>query len=219
MAASRTSPAWVLTAGAALFAGYVLTHPRGAVEEANDVEEAVRSMAVEPAWVVSHLIGLAAVVLIGIGAAMLLRRGWLDGDPRARRAGWLLCAGAFAAAVELVPHTVVTAETDALASGGSTPWTDLHLLFQATLLPVYGLGVAALAAFGFRRVAHPAACVLGVVGGVALILVGPLLFLTDDPALGKVFMPAGGTVVFLLAAGVRLLQRDRRLGDAAVGLD
>jgi formate/nitrite transporter FocA (FNT family) len=71
----KSSPGWVLTAGAALFAVYVFTHPRGAARDASTVDEAVHSMAVEGAWVTSHVVGLAAVVLIGTGVWMLLRDG------------------------------------------------------------------------------------------------------------------------------------------------
>ncbi len=196
---------WLVTAGAAMFALYVLTHPRGAVERARDVGEAVHSAAVQPAWVPSHLIGLAAVVLIALGLWGLLRAGWLAADARSRRSAWLLLAGAAALAVELVPHTLVAAETGELAAAeGATPLTDLHLLFQAMLVPIYGLGVVALAITGFGRVAHPVACVLGVIGGAALTAVGPLLLITDDPQVGVVFMPGVGTIAFLLATGVRV---------------
>lgn len=204
MSISTKTGGRVLTAGAAAFAGYVLTHPRGAVKEASTLDEAIHSMAIEPAWVGSHVIGLGAALLIAAGVGLLLRAGWLSDDRQARRSAWLLLAGAVAAAVELVPHTFVASETAAISAGGSTPLTDLHVLFQATLLPVYGLGVAALAVTGLRRVAHPVACALGAVGGLALVVVGPTLFISGNPALGVLFMPAGGTVIFLLAAGLRL---------------
>lgn len=193
----------ILAAGAATFAVYVLTHPRGDVDAANNVDEAVHTMAVESAWVPSHIIGLAATVLIAAGLWTLLRSDWLSDDQRARRAALLLLGGTVGAAIELVPHIFVAAETEELAAQGSTPLTDLHLIFQATLLPIYGVAVAALAIIGFGRVAHPLACVLGVIGGAALAAVGPLLLITDDPRLGFIFMPAGGTFLFLFAAGAR----------------
>ena len=195
-----------LTAGAVTFAAYVLIHPRGDVEGAADVEQAVHSMAVESTWVGSHLVGLAAVLMIGIGLTALLRGGWLASEPRPRRAAWLVVAGSVAATLELVPHTLVATEATG-GAGSSTLLTDLHVLFQATLLPVYGLGIAALALAGFGRVAHPIACLLGVVGGVALTVVGPLLLITDDPAFGVVFMPGAGSFVFLIAVGLRLIRR------------
>lgn len=213
----RLRPSWVLTAGAVMFAAYVLVHPRGEVEEAVDVEQAVHSMAVESTWVASHLVGLAAVVMIGIGLSALLRQGWLAAEPRTRRSAWLLVAGSFAAAVELVPHTFVAAETTALAGGSSSPLTDLHVLLQATLLPVYGLGVAALAAAGFGRIAPPIVSLLGIVGGVALTVVGPLLLITDDPAFGMIFMPGAGTFIFLIAVGLRLIRRDAQPAPGEAG--
>lgn len=130
--------------------------------------------------------------------------GWLSDLPRARGAAWLLFAGTLGAAVELVPHILVASETTELAAGGSASFTELHLLFQATLQPIYGLGVAALAVTGYRRVAHPLACLLGGLGGVALAIVGPLLVLTDDPSVGMIFMPGAGTILFLLAAGLHV---------------
>src|SRR5688500_8390407 len=129
MSNSQRSVGLLLTTGAATFAVYVLTHPQGSVDDATNVKEAVHSMAVESAWVPSHLIGLAALALIGTSLWRLLRSGWLEHDRRARAAGWLLLAGTLAAAVELVPHMLVSSETSELAGGGPTPVTDLHLLF------------------------------------------------------------------------------------------
>jgi hypothetical protein len=212
----HSSPAWTLTVGAALFALYVMTHPHGAAREVETVDEAVHSMAVESTWVLSHLIGLAAVLLLGAGVWMLLRSGWLRDLPRARQAAWLLFAGTLGAALELAPHILVASETTELAAGGATPVTDLHLFFQATLLPVYGLGVAALAVTGYRRIAHPLACVLGAVGGIALIVVGPLLLVTKEAGFGVIFMPGAGTFLFLLAAGLRLTRAGVHRPELAV---
>ena len=112
--------------------------------------------------------------------------------------------------MELLPHILVASETTEIERGGSTPATDLHLVLQGLLLPLYGVGVAALAVTGYRSVAHPVACVLGTVGGVALTVVGPVLALTDDPAFGVLFMPGAGTFLFLLAAGIRLARAGAR---------
>jgi hypothetical protein len=207
----------ILTAGAVTFALYVLLHPRGAVEEAVDLDEAVHSMAVESTWVLSHLVGLAAVAMIGLGVWMLLRSGWLSDQRGARRSAWLLLAGTVAAAVELVPHILVASETTELVAGAPSPLTDAHVLFQATLVPVYAVGVAALALTGFGRVAHPVACALGIVGGIALALVGPVLLITDDPKFGKLFMLGAGTFLFLLAAGTRLVRGSVPVAPALEG--
>lgn len=202
MDTTRAMPARLLTAGAATFAAYVITHPHGR-SEPETIEEATSSMAAGGAWVASHLIGLLAVALIAVGVALLLRSGWLGDDRRARRAGWLVVVGAGAAAIELVPHTLVALETDELVAGGSTPFTDLHLLLQSILLPLYGIGVAALAVFGFGRVAPRVMCLLGAIGGAAIAVVGPLLLMTGDPAFGAIFLLGPGTFLFLLATGLR----------------
>lgn len=98
----------------------------------------------------------------------------------------------------------------------STPATTLHIVLHATLLPIYAVGVGLLAWRGFGQVANRASCVLGVVGGIALTVVGPLLLLTDNPDLGRVFMPGAGTFIFLIAVGVRLVSDSRRDATAAV---
>lgn len=210
MTTSSRSSGLLLAAGAAAFAAYVFSHPRGDdVRGKEDLDAAVHAMAGDAAWVPSHLIGIVATVLIAVAVWRLLRSGWLADQPKARIAGWVLFAGAIAASVELVPHTLAGYEADAFTAGESTPMTDLHVLLQAVLLPLYGVGVAALAAVGFGRVAHPVACALGVVGGVALAVVGPLLLATDNAGFGVVFMPGGGTFLFLFAAGVRLARSGR----------
>lgn len=212
-------PGVLLTAGVATFVAYVLTHPRGAERTPETVREMVHSMAIEPAWEVSHAIGLLAFLLIGVGMWALLRAGaWAD-DKLVRRAAGLVVVGSFVAAVELIPHALVGLETGEILTGGSAPFTDLHLLLQALFLPVYAAGIAGLAVTGFGRVAHPIACVLGVIGGVALALVGPLLLVTDEAALGRMFMAGSGTVLFLLAVGIRAIRNpaDPARAHVAVG--
>lgn len=108
-----------------------------------------------------------------------------------------------------MPHLLAASEAAQLAGGGPTPFTDVHMVLQALFTPVYGAGIAGVALAGFGRVAHPIACVLGVIGGVALIAVAPLLLATGNGAFAMLFLPANGTWVFLTAVGVRAAMTGR----------
>lgn len=198
---SRRVGGGLLGAGALTFLLYAATHPHD--EASATLTGAVASMAAQPAWVLSHVIGLLALTLIGAGMVTLVRSHRFAESPRLHWWGWAVVAAVVIGAIETIPHILVASESAALAAGGPTPITDLHLALQILFTPAYGLSIAGLAVAGFGRVAHPAVCLLGVVGGVFLAPAGPMLWLTGDPMFGLLFIPANGTWLFLLGVSVR----------------
>lgn len=191
----------LLGVGALTFFAYTATHPHDDATET--VTETVASMAAHPMWVLSHAIGFVAFILIGAGMFTLVRSRFFRDSPRPRWWAWALVAAAGIGLIEAVPHTLTALEAAELAAGLPAPITDAHLALQVLFTPAYGIAIAGLAAVGFGRVAHPVLSVLGIIGGVFLVPVGPLLWLTGDPVFGLLFIPAAGTWLFLVGVGVR----------------
>lgn len=204
----RRVGALLLAGGAAAFVGGNL-HPRADTDA--EYEEAVAEMLEHSAWTASHLIALVGMVLLGAGFVLFAR------TSRARSDAPLLTAlrvGIFAAtlqAVELIPHTLADGERDELLAGDSTPWLDTHMVLQAVSTPLLGLSVAAVAVIEARggRLWTRLVAALAVVGGVAYGLAGPLIVLTEDPAVSPLFAGAAGMSVWAAATGARYLAERR----------
>jgi hypothetical protein len=88
----------------------------------------------------------------------------------------------------------------------------VHALLQAVSTPALGLSVVALAwttardrTLGNGRVAAGVATL----GGLAYALAGPLMALTEDPALSPLFAGAAAIAGWFALAGVRMHRRPR----------
>jgi hypothetical protein len=208
MQTRTTPPAATLAAAGLLLAAGGLMHPHADAEAG--YEQALAGMFGASAWTASHGLTLSAFLLVAVALAALLRAvgdGWAV---RVRRAGWAVVAGAGLAAVEAVPHLLASTEADALLRGDATPLTDLHAVLQAVATPAFGLAVAALAltTAGDRTLGNGrVAALAGVLGGLAYALAGPLMLLTEDPALSPLFAGAAPIAVWFVLAGARTGRR------------
>ena len=214
----RTTFSSATLAGALAVAGLLLAagglmHPQADADAG--YEQALAGMFGASAWTASHGLTMAGFLLLSVALAALLRnlgRGW---TAPARIAGWGVVAAAGLAAVESVPHLLASSEADALLRGDATPLTDLHALLQVVSTPAFGLTLAALAlttardrTLGNGRIAAAVATI----GGLAFALAGPLMVLTEDPAVSPLFAGAAALAVWLVLAGART---SRRLRDDA----
>jgi hypothetical protein len=187
-----------------------MMHPQADAEAG--YEQALAGMFDASAWTLSHGLVLVGLVVLAVSAATLVRglgRGWSRG---ARVAGWAVAAAAVLAAIESVPHLLAASEADALRGGESTPLTDVHALLQIVSTPALGLSVAAFALISARDrllANGRIAAVVAVVGGVAFALAGPLMALTEDPALSPLFAGSAGLAVWFVLAGARTSRRLR----------
>ena len=205
-----------LAAAGLLMAAGGLMHPQA--DTGAGYEEALAGMFDASAWTLSHALVLLGFVALAVSAATVVR-GLGDTWPAGvRLAGWAVAVAAVLGAVESVPHLFAASEADALRGGDATPLTDLHALLQVVTTPAVGLSVAALALTSARdRVLGNGRIAAGVAtaGGVAFALAGPLLFVTDDPALSPLFAGSAALAVWLVLAGARTARRLRE--DATPG--
>lgn len=208
--ARRTAPltSWALVLGGVLFFVGGGMHPGEDPPDAT-LDERMLLMFRDSAWYPSHLLLLAGTALIAAGLVALVRGGALDGVPRLRRAGLVAALAACAATVATLPHLAAAVEEDGLADHHATPVTDLSLVVETVVTPVFGLAVAALAVLGAatRTLGNPLTAVVGVLGGVGYALAGSTVLVTDvfDP----LFPTASGIAVWSAAAGAGLLLRRR----------
>jgi hypothetical protein len=199
--------AWGLLAGGALFFLGGSLHPK---EDPPDVtvKEHIHVMVDDPAWYPSHAVLLLGMGLMAVSLVALVRSGRFA-DVRAARLARAAAAATAIGTAGMLLHLVVATEADALASGGSTPLVDLHVVVETITVPLFGLAIAALALVGGRAhsLGNRATAVLGVVGGVAYALAGATFLLTD--ALNPLFPLAGGIGLWAVAAGIGLLRAGR----------
>ncbi len=199
-----------LAAAGLLMAAGGMMHPQADSEAG--YEQALAGMFNASAWTVSHGLVLAGFLVLAVSAAALLRDRGRVWSRAARIAGWAVVAGAGLAAVESVPHLLASSESDALLGGDATPLTDLHAALQVVSTPALGLSVAALAVISSRdkllsngRIA----AIVAVLGGVAYALAGPLMAITQDPALSPLFAGSAGLAIWFVLAGARTARRER----------
>jgi hypothetical protein len=216
--ARRTGPlaSWALVAGGVLFFVGGGMHPGEDPPDAT-LDERMLLMFRDSTWYSSHVLLLAGTALVALGLVALVRGGGLDGVPRLRRVAVVAAAAACAATVATLPHLVAAVEADRLADHHATPVTDVSLVVETVVTPVFGLAIAALAVLGAatRTLGNPVTALVGVLGGVGYALAGATVLVTDvfDP----LFPLASGIAVWAAAAGAGLLLRRRaalRAGQA-----
>lgn len=204
---SRLVPAGFLLSGVLLSLGGPL-HPRGSGETVDDY---LMVMMASPTWRTSHVLMLVGTV-VAVATFVVARREQTFG-PRVSRWLTVAAAGWSLAAVELVPHLLATADRTNLATGGSTPLLDAHLLLQMFATPAVGICGAALAIAVARDAGtRPARVLAGLatLGGVAYAFAGPLINLTGSVDVTPLFIAQAAVALWLLATGVRLLRPARR---------
>ncbi len=190
---------WVVAAGSLLFIGGGM-HPEGG--DGLSIRANFALMMADDAWVPGHSLMAVGAALLLVGVLLARReRAWPVPDT-VMRFGVVAAA---ANVVELVIHTIVVVDKDALASGETQVLTALHLATAVAFYPLYGVAVAVLAfrlagAWGRPLLAVSA---VGVVGGVANALSAPLVILTEDSSYAVLFPVAGIAIsVWLVAFGL-----------------
>ena len=193
-----------LTAAGLLMAAGGMMHPQADAD--GGYEEALAGMFDASAWTVSHALVLAGLIVLALSAAGLARGAAREWTPAARTAVRAVAVAAGLAVVEAVPHLLASSEAGALRGGDATPLTDVHAVLQVLSTPALGLSVAALAVLSARDrllTNGPIAAAVAVTGGLAYALAGPLMAVTQDPALSPLFAGSAGLAVWLVLAGAR----------------
>lgn len=198
----------LLVAGVLMFAGAQL-HPRASLGLSfRAVEHATLS---DDDWRPVHLVILLCLVALAAGLVWMLRRGRLDRT--AQRFGVVMLAGTLVLLPEMVVHTFMNSEADAVGAGASAPMFDIHLVLQAIGTPIFGVGVVGLAvAAGRRRLwGGPLLMVLGVIGGVAFGASGLVVVLHPAAWDMLLFIGLVPLSLWLVLSSATALWRSRRL--------
>lgn len=201
---ARHAGAWALLAGGALFFVGGGMHPH---DDPPDVtlREHLHVMFDNPAWYPAHAVLLLGMACMTVGLVVLVRQGPLQARPE-RAAGLAAAVTAGLGTAGMLVHLFSALDADRLASGGSTPLVDLHLVTEAITVPAFGLAVAWLAVVGTatRTLGNRLTAVAGVVGGVAYALAGATFLVTD--ALDPLFPLAGAIGLWAAGAAIGLLR-------------
>jgi hypothetical protein len=127
----------------------------------------------------------------------------------------IAATGAALASVALLLHLLAANEADRLAVGGDAPITDTLLVVDTIAIPVFGLGIAALALVGAltRTVGNVVVAIPGVVGGVGYALAAGTILISDH--LDGLFPTAIGIALWAAAVGVQVLLGRRATATVA----
>jgi len=147
------------------------------------------------------LMAVALIALVRSGALTRVRTAYVAGVAAATATS-LGAAAAFL-------HLIMAAEADRIADGLSTPLTNLNLVVETLVTPVFGLCIAAFAVVGARTgsIGNRTAAGLAVVGGTAWALAAATFAFTE--ALNPLFPLAGLIGVWAIVTAVSLLRRTR----------
>ncbi len=203
----------VVMAGVLIFVGGGM-HP-DATEDNLSLRANFASMMANDGWVPGHSIMAVGAALL-FGAVLLARRdrAWPLSDALFR----LAVVAAAANLVELVVHTAVVVDEEALRDGETRVLTALHLVGSGAFYPLFGITVAILAwrlASAWSRPLWVVSAV-GVVGGVSHAVSAPLAILTEDSTYEFLFPLAGITIsVWLFVLGVAGLRLTAPASTAA----
>lgn len=199
-----TIAGWLLLAGGAAFLIGGGIHPK-ADAPGGGAKERLRVMFEDGAWYPSQALMLAGTALIAAGLVALVRHGRPQGAPWARRTAVVAAVGSVLASVALLLHLLAAGEADRLGVGGDAPVTDTLVVVDTIAMPVFGLGVAALALAGAltRAVGNVVVAIPGVVGGVGYALAAGSILISDQ--LDGLFPTAIGIALWAGAVGVQLL--------------
>jgi hypothetical protein len=138
-----------------------------------------------------------------------VRTGSLRDVARAHTAAVVAAVATTAAAAGSLLHLVSASEADRIASGDSTPLTDVLVVVETIYAPAFGLSIAALAVVGAltRTLGNWVAAVFGVVGGLAYALAGSTFLFTD--ALDPLFPVSSAIAVWAAIVGISALRGSR----------
>ncbi len=199
---STRTVAALLGGGGLLVAVGGQLHPIG---EGDDLTAALASMTGDGLWTLSHLFLLAGLSLaVGGLAAAYTRRAFgprLDGPLRLAIWGYSL------AALELVPHLLVSHDHDELSAGHLTGFVRVHLALEAVAGPALAISTIVVAVAVARAAGTRPAWVLAALatlGSVAFGLAAPLVSLTDNPTVAALFIGEFGVAIWLVGTAVRL---------------
>jgi hypothetical protein len=199
---------WLLIAGGVIYFVGGSMHPK---EDPVGVslKERLRIMYEDSAWFPAHTVFLVGMVLLAAALVVLPRGGGLRVVGKAHTAAVVAAVATTAAAAGSLLHLLSGSEADRIASGASTPLTDVLLVAETIYAPAFGLSIAALAVVGAmtHTLGNWPATVFGVVGGLAYALAGGTFLLTD--ALDPLFPVASAIAVWAVIAGVVALRRPR----------
>lgn len=201
----------LLAGGVVFFAGGPM-HPSVDPPDVT-VKEHLRLMFDEPTWYPSHTVLTIGLAVMAYGLITLVRSGALVNSP-ARTAARVAALATTIAVPAMLLHLVAAVDADRIASGASTPLTDIQVIVETITVPFFGLSIAALALIGglTRTLGNKIVAIPGVLGGVGYALAGATFLFTDvfDP----LFPAASGIAVWAAAVGVTLLLRNRSQGPA-----
>lgn len=203
-----TMAGWLLVAGGILYFVGGSMHPKEDPEGVT-LKEHLRVMYEDPAWYPAHTIFLVGMVLLAAALIVLVRSGSLPGTRSAHTAAVVAAYATTAAAAGSLLHLVSGSEADRIASGASTPLTDVLMVAETIYAPAFGLSIAALAAVGAmtRTLGNWVAAALGVIGGLAYALAGGTFLLTD--AFDPLFPVSSAVALWAVIVGVAALRRGR----------
>ncbi|MFF4835381.1 hypothetical protein [Streptomyces sp. NPDC001315] len=207
--ARATIIGWLLLAGGTAFLVGGGIHPRADASDGG-ARERLRVMFEDGGWYPSQAFMLAGTAAMAVALVALVRCRRLTGASWARYAAVVAAVGAALASVALLLHLLAAGEADRLAEGGSAPITDTVVVVDTIVIPVFGLGIAALASVGAitRAVGNVVVAIPGVVGGVGYALAAGTILISDH--LDALFPTAIGIALWAAAVGVQLLLLDRR---------
>jgi hypothetical protein len=168
-------PAFILAGGLILAGGP--QHPGGTMVE----------MLGDPNWTIAHVLMLGGFVALALG---LIALGPETGLPtpvrRARR--WALI-GTGVQIVEMVLHTLASADHANLMAGRATPILSTHLMLALVAYPIFAATMVffIVVATRERALGSPFIAWLGVVGAIGHGIAPPLTMLTTLPWARRLF--------------------------------
>lgn len=212
----RISPAvsWGLLIGGLFFFVGGSIHP-GDDPPGLSVKEHLGLLFSDAAWYPSHALLLAGMVLVAAALVVLAQRRTLAAAPRAQVVASIAAVTAVFSAVATLVHLVAASEAARIASGQSTPITDVQIVTETLSAPASGFSIAALAVIGgaTRTLGNRLIAAFGVVGGVSYGLAGGTFLFTDQ--LNFLFPASSGMGLWAIGAGGWLVLRARTTSPAA----
>lgn len=202
----------LLVGGASFFVGGSM-HP-GEDPPGLGLKEHLLLLYEDPSWYPSHVLLLVGMVLIAASLVVLVQGNTLASAARAQSAAIIAAIAAVLGAAASLLHLVAATEADEIASGRSTPLTDVSLVVETFTAPAFGFSIAALAVIGAltRTIGNRVTAAFGVVGGVSYALAGGTVLFTDK--LNFLFPFSSGIALWAVAAAIGLLLRARANANA-----
>jgi hypothetical protein len=178
-----------------LLAGVLHPHGKG-----SSFEQASAAMLQDSTWLLSHWLGLAALLVLAWAVWLLVDAGWTGRSAVAQAGARLTILSAGFMAVQTAVEVAAQQFADAYAAGEAEPLFELLEVMQVLGWPALGAGVALLA-LGTARSAPRLVSAAAAVGGVAVGVAGVLVMGLHIMSVAPLFAGTNLVTLWIIWAG------------------